>query len=137
MLADELVGATGPTMTGLDSSKGGNITAAAKAAGFMATGPRPARYAACELFLVTDTSRVCGHRRLRRQRTREMFDLASGVEQVGGFAVRNVKSLINSDALPPFVKAELQKAVGGLEKSSALRDLRRPRERRKEETPTS
>ena len=34
MLADELVGATGPTMTGLDSSKGGNITAAAKAAGF-------------------------------------------------------------------------------------------------------
>ena len=45
-----------------------------------------------------------------------MFDLASGVEQVGGFAVRNVKSLINSDALPPFVKAELQKAVGGFGK---------------------
>ena len=30
--------------------------------------------------------------------------------------MRNVKSLINSDALPPFVKAELQKAVGGFGK---------------------
>jgi ubiquinone biosynthesis protein COQ9 len=118
MLADELVGATGPTMTGLDSSKGGNITAAAKAAGFY--GDRAAAgalYAACELFLVTDTSPgFADTDDFVRQRTREMFDLASGVEQVGGFAVRNVKSLINSDALPPFVKAELQKAVGGFGK---------------------
>jgi hypothetical protein len=45
-----------------------------------------------------------------------MFDLASGVEAAGGFAVRNVRNALNADALPPFVTAELAKAVGGLGK---------------------
>ena len=120
MLADELVNASGPVAMNLQGAKAALLLPAgmASAAGFY--GDRAAAtalYAACELFLVSDTSPgFTDTDAFVKKRVHEMFDLASGVEAAGGFAVRNVRNALNADALPPFVTAELAKAVGGLGK---------------------